>query len=117
MNYPRTTWTVEYIDVLLGRLKSLVYPTYNQRFYPPMRVLLNIGANYRNVPLLIKDVKIENLPPFDIQTGKGRNFKVNIEAKVSYPMWQSMDAGDVYTGVNTDRQSVFAYKEFSRAQK
>lgn len=116
-SYPRTTWTIEYIDVLLGRLKAFVYPTYNQRYYPPMRALLNIGSMYRNVPILIKDVKIENMPPYDIQTGKSRNYKINIEAKVSYPIWQSIDAGDVYTGVNTDRQSVFTYKEFSNSQR
>lgn len=116
MDVPRTTWTVEYIDVLIGRLKAFVYPTYNKRYYPPMKALLNIGAQYRNVPVYIKSVKIENLPPYDIQTGIGRNFKVDLECRVSYPLWQSIDAGDVYTGINNERQSVFAYKEFNKVQ-
>lgn len=117
LDIPKTTWTVEYIDVLIGRLKAFVYPTYNQRYYPPMRALLNIGAQYRHVPIYIKSVKIENMPPYDIQTGKSRNFKVILECRVNYPLWQSMDAGDVYTAINNERQSVFAYREFSKTQR
>ena len=112
-----TTWTMEYIDVLLGRIKAFVYPTYNNRFYPPMRALLNIGQNYRNVPVLIKSVKIDAMQPIDTFTGKPRNYKVNIDMRVNYPMWQDMDAGDVYTGINNDQQSVFAYKEFKTTQR
>lgn len=112
-----TTWTIEYIDILLGRLKSFVYPTYNQRFYPPMRALLNVGQNWKNVPVLVKSVKVEAMHPIDVFTGKPRNHKVFLDLKVSYPMWQTMDAGDIYTGVNNDQQSVFAYKEFTTTQR
>jgi hypothetical protein len=116
-SYATTTWTIEYIDVLLGRLKAFVYPSYNQRYYPPMRALLNIGQNYKNVPVLIKSVKIDAMHPVDVFTGKPRAYKVNLDMRVNYPMWQSIDAGDVYTGVNDQTQSVFAYREFSSVQK
>lgn len=119
----KTHWSLENIENYTRKLQSLVYPQYDGRYGPPMKLLFNIGNIYKNIPIVIKSVNIEHQAPYDTLTGLARMRKVTIAARVSYPMYQSIGQMQVYTswdGVNpTGRNGseIFAYEALSDKYK
>lgn len=92
-----TPWTLEYIEILIKRIQSLVFPAYDGQFTPPPKLLLNIGNHYRDIPFIIKNVAIDSLEPFHIKTGLTMHRKITLECRVSYPMWQSFSSFEIWS--------------------
>ena len=108
----KTFWTIENIEELIRKLQSLVYPTYSTKFEAPKTVLLNMGSIFMDVPLKIKSISIANKSPFELSDITARTKEVSIEAVVSYPIYQSLEASDIMFSEIGNR--VFAYKKFSQ---
>ncbi len=108
----RTFWTIENIEELVRKLESLVYPTYSVKFEAPKTVLLNMGSIFIDVPLKIKSISIANKAPFELSDITARTKEISIEAVVSYPIYQAIEAKDIMFSENGNR--VFSYKKFSQ---
>lgn len=93
----RSHWTLENIELYTKRLQSLVYPQYDGRYGAPMKVILNIGNTFRNIPLVIKQVTVEHQAPYDTLTGLSRMRKITVSARISYPMYQGIGQMNVWT--------------------
>ena len=104
----KTFWTIENIEELTRKLQSLVYPTYSTKFEAPKTVLLNMGSIFMDVPLKIKSISISNKAPFIT----ARTKEISIEAVVSYPIYQALEASDIMFSETGNK--VFAYKKFSQ---
>ena len=102
-------WTMTLIERIKLQLQSLVFPQYDGQFSPPVKVLLNIGNLFVDVPVVIKNVSIEELPPFEINTLRGMRKKITIEMRTSYPSWQCLSAPQVWT---SDNGGIFAKQDF-----
>lgn len=114
----RSIWTLEYIETLTRRLKSTVFPQYDGRYNPPKKFKLYIGKIYPGVPVIIKNVSVEDTGPTD------RHFwshtrKITLEFRTAYPLWQSISQpGMWYVETNTANNSnktllVTAHKSFN----
>lgn len=108
----RTYWSLERIEQIQKRLQSLVFPTYTKGFMPPPKVLFNIGNIYRSVPVVIKDIVIDNGQPYDVVTGLSMLKKISIEMQTSYPMWQAISGDKIF--LTKAGNGIFAYKEISQ---
>lgn len=106
-----TPWTIESIELLKKRLKSLTYPNYeNDEYRPPAKVLLNIFNIFIKVPVTVRSVSIdESVGPYT-QEGVSMTKKISLELKTSYPLWQSISSHAVKS--EEAGNEVFAYKEF-----
>lgn len=111
-NAHRTFWTIENIEILTRKLKSLVYPNYSPSFESPKTVLLNIGSIFIDIPLKIKNITILNKAPFELSDLTARTREISIEASVSYPIYQSIVAKDIFFSETGNK--IMAYKKFSR---
>jgi hypothetical protein len=110
-----TPWTMEKIEKITNKLKSLVYPMYDKTYAPPLKVLLNIGHWFHNIPVLIKNVNVVGEPPIDTETGLPRNRKITLDCRINYPMWQNITAPKVFTG--QDSSTIFAYEELQETAR
>ena len=102
-------WTLGAIDRFELQLKSLVFPQYDGKYSPPLKVMLNIGNMFVDFPVVIKSISCESLPPYEITTMRSMMRKITIEMKSSYPSWQALSAPNIWTA---DDNSVFARQEF-----
>lgn len=115
-----THWTLENMEVYTRRLQSLVFPQYDGRYAPPTKLLFNVGNIYKNVPIVVKNVSVENLAPFDTFSGLSRYREITIQARVSYPMYQGIGQTAVYTaydGVSVSGKKgseTFAYESLDK---
>lgn len=107
----KTFWSLERIEKIDKKLKSLVYPLYNQGFGAPPKCLLNIGNLYRQMPVIVKDVQVSHEPPYDVFTGLPITRKITLELQSSYPMWQAISGDQVFTA--TYGNGIFAYQKLS----
>jgi len=111
-----SVWSLEYIEELIIKIKSLVFPIQEGGFSPPPKVICNIGNHYFDLPLIIRSVQVENAEPIDVITGLSMRRMVTISATVDYPLWQGIDGIKVYTayegqaGSNRWGNEVFAYE-------
>jgi len=103
-----TTWTLNAIERFSLQIKSLVFPQYDGKFAPPVKVLLNIGNIFVDFPVVIKNVTVEETNPFEITTMRAMMKKITIEMKSSYPAWQAISATQVWTA---DTGAVFGRQE------
>ncbi len=108
----KTFWTLEQIERIDKKLKSMVYPMYRKGFAPPPKLLLNIGNIFRNFPITIRDVTSTNDPPFDIVTGIPIMRKIILACKSSYPIWQAISGDKVFTSKYGN--GVFAYQKLTQ---
>jgi hypothetical protein len=108
---PKTPWTVEYIESLILKLKSLVFPQYDGRFTPPNKVLFNAGDLFVDYPLIIKTITVDHDGPFQIKNMMPMTYKVTLSCVTNYPLYQAVSATRVYSGVEGNR--IFAQKKFS----
>jgi hypothetical protein len=112
-----THWTLENIEMYVKRLQSLVYPQYDGRYAPPMKLLFNIGNIYKNIPIVVKNVSVESTAPFDTVSGLPRMRKITLNTRVNYPMYQTFSQAGIYTtwdGVRTNGKNgseIFAYEK------
>lgn len=119
----KTHWTLENIEVYVKRLQSLVFPQYDGKYSPPMKLLFNIGNIYKDIPVVIKNVSVESMPPYDTLSGLPRMRKISVSARVSYPMYQGIGQMSVYTafdGVSASGKKgteVFAYESLDKQWK
>ena len=90
-------WTLEWIEQLVKRFQSLVYPVYDGNFTPPPKVVLNIGNIYRDIPLIVKNVTVKNGPPYHVLTGLPMKRQITVSCQVSYPPWQGIGSSQIYT--------------------
>ena len=114
----KTSWTLENIEVITKRLQSCVYPQYDNNYGPPMKVLFNVGNIWRNVPMIIKKVSVDSLPPYHITTGLSLLRNINIEMRINYPAWQAIGQLDVYQAWDSSNamnpgNQIFAYEALS----
>jgi hypothetical protein len=107
-----TYWSMERVEQIVKRFQAMVYPVYTKGFAPPPKLLFNIGNIFRSVPVIVKDVLVENQPPYDVITGLPFVRKITLELKTSYPMWQAISSEKVF--MSTSGGSCFAYKEMSQ---
>lgn len=89
------TWSLKYIESLITRYKALTFPLNDGFFGPPPKLLLNIGANFYNVPVLVTDVSDKPMGNFDVRTALGKTREIQLQLKVSYPLRQSIGFGQV----------------------
>ena len=113
-DHRETFWSLDNIEVLTKRLQSLVYPQYDGNYQPPMRALLNMGNQVRNLPVAIKRISVENGAPYDVNTLLSMLRTVSISMVTSYPMWQGIGATQVYLAEDTNQ--VFAYEEIKLSE-
>jgi len=59
-------WNLPNIDRFILQLKSLVFPQYDGKFSPPVKMLLNIGSIYIDVPVVIKNITVEETAPYEL---------------------------------------------------
>lgn len=88
----KTKWTIEQIDRLVKRLKSLVYPAYDGNYGPPNRALFNMGASFVDVPVVIKNISVNNRAPYRISDGMSMFREVNLSMTTDYPLNQAIGA-------------------------
>lgn len=111
-----TYWTLEKIEEITRRLKSLIFPQYDGVYGAPKKCLLNIGKVWPDVPVIIKQVQVEDMGPFTKDFWSIMR-KVTIQAKVSYPLDRAISQAEVwYVDTGTTKASnqslkVFAYKK------
>lgn len=105
----RDTWTLNKIERIKKQLQSLVFPQYDGKFSPPVKVLLNIGNMFVDVPVVIKSISIEDGPPYEIRTMRAMLKKITLEMRTSYPTWQAASATKIWTA---DDGSIFGRQEF-----
>lgn len=108
---PKTAWTLEYIESLVLKLKSLVYPQYDGRFSPPNKVLFNAGDLYVDYPLIVKSINIEYDGAFQTSNMMPMMYKITLSCITNYPLYQAISATRIYSGVEGNR--IFAQKRFS----
>lgn len=108
-------WTLENIELLDKRIKSLVYPMYTKGFAPPPKLLLNIGNIFHDFPIVVKQVQIKNNPPYDYRTGLSMNREIELTVRSAYPAWQAMSGDKIYLAKSSRGagNSMFAYKKLT----
>lgn len=106
-------WTLENIEILDKRLKSLVYPMYTKGFAPPPKLLLNIGNIFHDFPIVVKQIQVKNDPPYDYRTGLSMNRKIELTVRSAYPSWQALSGDKIYLAKSTRGagNAMFAYKK------
>lgn len=107
----RSYWSMERLEWIEKKLKSFLFPTYTKGFMGPPKLLLNIGNIWRSVPIIVKDITITNGPPYDVITGLPFVRKIDIQCRVSYPLWQAQSAEKIF--MTKVGNSCFAYKEIN----
>jgi hypothetical protein len=111
----KTDWSLENIEIFVKRLQSLVFPQYDNNFSDPVKLFLNIGNIYKDVPIRIKNVQVESEAPFHVTTGLPLTRKVTLECRVSYPLWQGLYQSQIWTAYEgnfgNNGPNVFAYEE------
>jgi hypothetical protein len=111
------TWTLEYINKLIPLYESLVYPQYDEGFNPPNLCLLNIGAIFMDLPVLIKTVTIAHKQPFDIQTMMPRTFQVTLDLRIAYSLYQAISSRAIIDkSVDVLPRSVYMRKTISKTR-
>lgn len=91
-NKKNNTWSLEYINSLIPLYESLAYPQYDDGFNPPNLCLLNIGAIYIDLPILIKTVSVTHKAPYDIKTMMPRIIQVTLDVRISFPLYQAISS-------------------------
>lgn len=107
-NSIKNDWTMTLIERVKMQLQSITFPQYDGKFSPPVKVLLNIGNIFNEVPVVIKSVAIEEGPPYEIDTMRAMFKRITIEMRTSYPAWQTISAPKVWTA---DHGGIFARQE------
>lgn len=105
------TWSLDNILTYINRLKALTYPTYDGNFSAPPKCKLNLGESWRKVPVIIKNVSSEELGPYYYKNGRGQQYKVTVDMRTSYPMWQAQSGNTVFVAEEDNR--VFGYMKLS----
>lgn len=108
---PKTPWTIQYIESLVLKLKSLVYPQYDGTFAPPNKVLFNAGDLFVDYPLIVKSITVDHDGPFQIHNMMPMIYKITMSCITNYPLYQAVGATRIYSGKEGNR--VFAQKKFS----
>jgi hypothetical protein len=108
---PKSHWTAQYIDSLVVKLKSLVFPQYDGNFSPPNKVLFNAGDLFVDYPLVIKSINVEHEGPFRIDNMMPMTYKITMSCVTNYPLYQALSGSRIYSGV--EGSAVFAQKKFS----
>lgn len=108
---PKTAWTIQYIESIVLKLKSLVFPQYDGTFAPPNKVLFNAGDLFVDYPIIIKSVNVEYEGPFQTQNMMPMTYKITMSCISAYPLYQALAAPRVYSGQEGNR--VFSQKRFS----
>ena len=107
----RNEWTMTVIERIKFQLQSLVFPQYDGKFSPPVKVLLNIGNIFVDIPVVITSLTIEEGPPYEMDTMRSMFKKVTIEMRTSYPAWQTLSAPRIWTA---NDGGIFARQELER---
>lgn len=110
-------WSLEYINTLIPLYESLVYPQYDENYNPPNLCLLNMGAIFIDLPILIKTVTITHKPPFDITTMMPRAFQVTLDVRISYPIFQAISSRAIIDKSTSELpRSVYVRKTLSKSR-
>lgn len=110
-------WTLEYINSLIPLYESLVYPQYDQQYNPPNLCLLNIGAIFIDLPVLIKTVTVAHKSPFDIKTMMPRTYQITLDLRVAYPLYQAISSRSIIDkSVDVLPRSVYMKKNLSQSR-
>lgn len=88
-------WSLEYINSLIPLYESLVYPQYDEKFNPPNLCMLNIGAIFMDLPVLIKTVTVAHKPPFDIKTMMPRTIQITLDLRIAFPLYQAISSRSI----------------------
>lgn len=89
-------WNIEDINVIINKIKSLVYPTYDRGYTPPPRLALNIASFFPGIPVIVQSVSVEETEPFDTETLDAITKKVTIECRTDYGLYESIDAKNIF---------------------
>lgn len=108
---PKSPWTIQYIESLVSKLKSLVFPQYDGTFAPPNKVLFNAGDLFIDYPVVVKSINVEHEGPFSIENMMPMTYKITLSCSTNYPLYQAISGSKVYSG--TEGSAVFAQKKFS----
>jgi len=110
-------WTLEYINSIIPLFESLVYPAYDDQYNPPNLCLLNIGAIFMDLPILVKTVTISHKSPFDIKTMMSRMYQVTLDMRISYPLYQAISSREIIDkSVEVLPRKVYMRKTISKAR-
>jgi len=103
-------WSLEKIEEdYQPKIKSLVFPQYDGRFSPPTPMLLNIGAHFIDVPVVITNVSIDATGPFDFDGFKSHMRKISIDLRINYPLYQAISQRTI---IAQQDNTIFAKKDF-----
>ena len=108
-----TPWDAESILEYINRLKSLVFPQQDGEYSPPVKLVLNIGSIFINVPVIAKQVQVTPEAPYDTDTLMARTYKVQLNLRIAYPTWQGLGASTVYLAKDN---RVFAYRQMEETE-
>lgn len=104
-------WSLENIErTIIPPLKSLTYPQYDGNFSPPQPMLLNIGTEWMDVPIIIMDVSITAKGPFHYDGFKSHIREVSLDCRVAHPIYQAISQQSI---IDAGDNSVFAKKQFA----
>lgn len=106
-----TFWSVENIERIVARLRSLTFPDYDSKQRIPDLCLLNIGDQFINYPVKVIGVNVHPKEPFIPDTMQSMNYDVDVQFESQYPLYQAISASDIRTYKTNN--GVFAYKEFN----
>jgi len=103
-------WSLQKLEEeIIPQLKSLVYPQYDGNFSPPQPLLLNIGSEWIDVPIIIMDVNVVPKGPFHYDGFKAHMREVSLDCRVAHPIYQAISQQLV---VDAKNNTVFAKKQF-----
>lgn len=114
LNHRGSFWMIENIKKLILKLESLVWPEYDRKFDGPNLVLLNIGDIYIDIPIKITSISTTPLPPFDIKTLDPYMWKVNMECRTAYPLYQAISNRDLE--IAKTGRGIYAFKRYNRVK-
>lgn len=110
-------WSLEYINSLIPLYESLVYPQYDENYNPPNLCLLNMGAMFIDLPVLVKTVTISHKPPYDITTMMPRMFQVTLDVRIAYPLYQAISSRAIIDkSTSSLPRSVYVRKTLSKTR-
>jgi hypothetical protein len=106
-------WSLQRIeDDITPKLKSLIFPQLDGRFSPPQPLLLNIGAHFIDVPVVVTNIDIDAVGPFDFDGFKTHMRKISVDLRINYPLYQAISQKMI---ISTGDNTVFSKKEFAMA--
>lgn len=110
-------WSLEYINSLIPLYESLVYPQYDENYNPPNLCLLNMGAMFIDLPILVKTVTISHKTPYDITTMMPRMFQVTLDVRIAYPLYQAISSRAIIDkSTSSLPRSVYVRKTLSKTR-